>query len=636
MSLIQCVDLGIEYGGTYILRGINCTIEHNSRIGLIGPNGSGKSTLIRMMLDELRPTEGMVIKARNCRVAYLAQNATINPDLTLKEYIDHAREDILALSVRMTELSAAYDRTSEDQFRVELDAVVERMHQIGAFEHENEIKYVLESLGFKQGDWEKQIGNFSGGEQTRICLAYLLLAEFDLMIMDEPTNHLDIAMTRWLERYLSSHPGPYLVVSHDREFLDKICQSIYYLEFGRLNITKGNYSSWFEARKIQLKSLERQFERQQKFIGETKDFIARNMGSQKTSQAKSRLKMLDKLEIVDQPRPERTVKLRMASADRSGNDVFIFQNATIGIDQKMILAREIDIQAHWQDRIALIGPNGCGKSTLLKILMGQSGLLSGRFKSGASLKIAYYDQHQNELDESLTVMETLWRIVPQEPQGYVLSWLARFAFIGDDVHKRVSVLSGGEKSRLYLSVLIHQKPNLLILDEPTNHLDIPMRDALLEALAGFDGTIIFVSHDRHFIRNLADKYWVFMRRYTDGQLETTIVDSEGPADVAIELAFAEPEAEKAAPPPRDRKKKINPWHLDKLHKEIEEKNLELNALKTRQEEIHALLASSATYNDSLLLKSLMEEDRNLEVSAREINIVISDLEDKYLELACDD
>jgi ATP-binding cassette subfamily F protein 3 len=636
MSLIQCIDIGIEFSGTYILQGINCTIEHNSRIGLIGPNGSGKSTLIRMMLGELRPTEGQVIKARSCRVAYLAQNATLNPNISLLQYIESAREDIRDLVHRMNELSGSLAQKGDAKVHAELDAVIEKMHECGAFEHENEIKYVLESLGFTLRDWTKRIGDFSGGEQTRICLAYLLLAQFDLLILDEPTNHLDISMTRWLERYLSSHERPYLVVSHDRVFLDNVCRSIYYLERGKLSITKGNYSSWYEARQIEQKSLARQYERRQKFVAETQDFIRRNIGSQKTAQAKSRIKMLEKLEVVDAPKRERHVQLRMASAERSGNDVFAFENATIGIDQDLILAREINIDAHWQDRIALIGANGCGKSTLLRILLGKHGLMAGRFKSGASLKIAYYDQHQNALDESKTVMETLWSIVPEEPRGYVLSWLARFAFTGDDVDKRVGVLSGGEKSRLYLSVLIHQRPNLLILDEPTNHLDILMHDALLEALDAFDGTIIFVSHDRHFISSLADKFWVFRKLERSGKIYTTIQDCEGPAEHAIELTFAEPELSKTAPPPRERRKRINPWHLEQLHKEIEDKQTELSLLEERREEIHRLLADSATYNDSLRIKGLNEEDKTLQSAIGQKNGEISRLEDKYLELACDD
>ncbi|MCB5256684.1 MAG: ATP-binding cassette domain-containing protein [Candidatus Cloacimonetes bacterium] len=636
MSLIQCIDLGIEFAGTYVLKGINCSIEHNSRIGLIGPNGSGKSTLIKLILGELRPSDGQVIKARNCRIAYLAQNAILNPDTSLKEYISSARSDIRDLHFRMTDLSERLSIKEDSEIHAELDAVVEKMHQCGAFEHENEIKYVLSSLGFTDLDTDKLIRDFSGGEQTRICLAYLLLAEFDLLIMDEPTNHLDIAMTRWLERYLITHECPYMVVSHDRVFLDNVCRSIYSLESASLSITKGNYSSWYEAGQIERKSRERQFERQQKFIAETQDFIRRNMGSQKTSQAKSRLKMLEKLDVVKAPQRSRQSHLHFASADRSGNDVFSLKDAIIGINPDLVLARKVNIEAHWQDRIALIGPNGCGKSTLLKILLGRHEVLEGKLKIGASLKTAYYDQHQNALNPDKTVMETLWSIVPEAPRGYVLSWLARFSFLADDVDKYVSVLSGGEKSRLYLSVLIHQKPNLLILDEPTNHLDIPMRDALLEALSEFNGTIIFVSHDRHFISSLANKFWVFRKFVESGKIYNSIQDAEGPADAAIESAFSEPELSKDVPSPRERKKKINPWHLEQLQKTIEAKQHSQKEIWLRREHIHGLLADSATYNDARKVKELTDEDKELELSEEIMKKEISALEDKYLELAYED
>lgn len=636
MSLIQCIDLGIEFGGNYILRGINCAIEHNSRIGLIGANGSGKSTLIKMMLGELRPSEGQVIKAKNCRVAYLAQNAMPDQSITLLDYIQSAREDIRKLFVRMHELSDCLRQAEDPAIHRELDTIVEQMHQTGAFEHENEISYVLDSLGFPQSEYNKKICDFSGGEQTRICLAYLLLAQFNLLIMDEPTNHLDIAMTRWLERYLSSHNTPYMVVSHDRVFLDQICNGIYFLDQGNIRITKGNYTSWFEAYSIEQKSLQRQMQRQQKLISETQDFIRRNMGSQKTAQAKSRLKMLDKMEIVQAPAKQKQVHLHMASAERSGNDVFVFKDATVAIDQSIVLAQKVDIEAHWQDRIALIGPNGCGKSTLLKILMGNYQVHSGFFKRGASLKIAYYDQHQNALEPDKTVMQTLWEIVPQEPKGYVLSWLARFAFTGDDVEKQVNVLSGGEKSRLYLSVLIHQKPNLLILDEPTNHLDIPMRDALLDTLRNFNGTIIFVSHDRHFIKSLADKFWVFQKIPESKQIFTTIRDMSGTAEQAIDLAFSEPEIPKEAPPARERKKKINPWHLEQIQKQIDEMLARIDACKKRRDDIHALLADSNTYLDVKRVKTLGDEEREINGEISILSEEISGLEDRYLELACDD
>lgn len=637
MSLIQIIDLGIEFGGNYILKDINCTIEHNSRIGLIGANGSGKTTLIKLIQKELRPTLGKVVQAKQCRIAYLEQNPTLNPDKSLLKYIESARQDIRDLKQKMDTLSSQLLQKEDESLHKQLNSTVERMHEIGAFEHENEIKYVLSSLGFAESVWDRRIGDFSGGEQTRICLAWLLLCPYDLLILDEPTNHLDIAMIRWLENYLSEHTKPYLVVSHDRVFLDKVTRSIYAIENTRLTITKGNFSSYYEARQIALLAEERQFDRQQKLIAETNAFIQKNLGSQKTKQAQSRQKMLEKLELVDAPSTQKPIRLRLESATRSGNDVFRMHDASFGIGESLVLAQEVNIEAHWQDRIAVIGPNGCGKSTLLRILLGEHEISSGEFYSGASLKIGYYDQHQNTLDDSLSVMQTLWNLVPAEPRGYVLSWLARFGFTGDDVEKKIPVLSGGEKSRLYLSVLIHERPNLLILDEPTNHLDIPMHDALLEALQDFDGTIIFVSHDRHFIKSLSNKYWVFNRELDNGHILKTVSEPDLKAEEAIELAFSEPELpKKKRPEPRPKKRKINPWHLEQIEKEIFALTEEQSRKEQRREEIHLKLSESATYSNSAIVKELNEEEKSIEQRLLDIEERVNSLEHEYLVLACED
>ncbi|MCB5255224.1 MAG: ABC-F family ATP-binding cassette domain-containing protein [Candidatus Cloacimonetes bacterium] len=636
MSLIQIIDLGIEFGGEYILKDVNCTIEHNSRIGLIGANGSGKTTLIRLIQKELRPSSGMVVQAKQCKIAYLEQNPILNAKQSLLDYIESAREDIRDLKVKMNSLSNQLSHKEDEALHKQLSTTVERMHEMGAFEHENEIKYVLSSLGFAESVYSRSIGEFSGGEQTRICLAWLLLCPYDLLILDEPTNHLDIAMIRWLENYLSEHTKPYLVVSHDRVFLDKVTRSIYAIENTKLSITKGNFSSYYEARQIALLAEERQFERQQKLIAETNTFIQKNLGSQKTKQAQSRQKMLAKLELVDAPVSQKPFRLHLESAARSGNDVFRLHDVSFGIGESL-LAETVDIEAHWQNRIAVIGPNGCGKSTLLRILLGEHEISSGDFYSGASLKVGYYDQHQNTLDDSLTVMQTLWNLVPAEPKGYVLSWLARFGFTGDDVEKTIPVLSGGEKSRLYLSVLIHERPNLLILDEPTNHLDIPMHDALLEALQDFEGTIIFVSHDRHFIKSLANKFWVFHPILEDGRILQTVSEPDLTAEEAIELAFTEldlPKKRKAEP--RRKKRKINPWQLEQIEKEISVLQNEQNRNKQRRDEIHQKLSESSTYSDSARVIELNEEERLIEQRLVDIDEQVNSLEHEYLVLACED
>ncbi len=537
----------------------------------------------------------------------------------------------------MQELSAALDLYHDEKTAEELDQVVSKMDEIGAFEHANKIKFVLSSLGFLPQEWEKRLADFSGGERTRISLAHILLSEYDLLILDEPTNHLDIAMISWLENFLSNSDKPYLIVSHDREFLNGIARSIYALEDGELSITRGNYDSYFEAAQIARLTKEREAKRQEKFIAETQDFIRRNIAGQKTKQAQARQKILDRMQPVQRATELHVADLRLGESRRSGNDLFALKGASFGIEGVQELARGVDLSAFRGDRIALIGKNGCGKTTLLKILMQKHEIELGEFKSGASMDRGYFDQHQNYLDESRTVLETIWRLVPSEPKRYVLSWLARFSFRGDDVDKKVSVLSGGERSRLYLAEMIHQKPNLLILDEPTNHLDIPMRDALLEALLEYDGSIIFVSHDRHFIRALANKYWMFQKLADeDGEVYSTVKESELELDEIMQLAFMEPELRKEAPKPRMRQKKVNPLSLKMIQDVIDELISKKAALKSRLREIHDSLSDSAIYSNQDALMQIKAEEKEIEDKIIELKQMINKKEDEYLELACDE
>lgn len=633
MSLIQVIDCGIEFAGTFVLRGVNCTIEHNSRIGLIGSNGSGKSTLIKLMLGMLNPTEGSILRAKKCRIAYLSQNMQLDPSTTMIEHIKSARPDLLALRHSIDTLSAQLSTRYDTGIEATLNRDLDNYHSLGGDEYDNELKYVCNSLGFTEEAYDKPLGLFSGGEQTRICLAAILMMPYDLLILDEPTNHLDVAMIAWLERYLNQLPHPFLVVSHDRVFLDNTVNSIYSLREGNLSITKGNYNSFAQADAIARMAQERQYDRQQKFINETQAFIAKNIAGQKTNMAKSRLKMLSRMEIVQKPSQEKRIHLNISSSSRSGNDIYILHDVMFGTPDGQMLAKQVNLKAHYKDRVCIIGPNGCGKTTLLKILMGERDITEGNLKIGASLEIGYYDQHQLALDEGLSVIDTLWQIVPMETRGYVLSWLARFGFIGDDVDKLVGVLSGGEKSRLYLSVLIHQNPNLLIMDEPTNHLDIAMSDELLKALQDYKGTILFVSHDRYFMQHLASKFWVFHKALDGNTIINTVTEPDKDLAASIELAFSTPELEKMTPVTRERKKKLNPWYLQQAHKSIEDEQAKLQGLETELENVHAKLSETTTYSDAGLLAKLQQDMQSLEQEIAQSKERLAELETQYLELS---
>ncbi len=630
MSLIRVQDLSLEFGGRFVLKNINCSLEHNSRVGLIGMNGSGKTTLIKLLLGFLHPTAGEVLRARNCRVAYLPQELKLDPDTTLLDHLRAARPDLQALAGDIERLSQVLASTHTPQSEAQLNSAIERYTALGGYEFDNELKYVLTSLDFTEETWHKLNRDFSGGEQTRICLAAILLMEHDLLILDEPTNHLDLEMISWLEKYLLKQGKPFLVVSHDRQFLDNTVSSIFCLRDGELNLTKGNYSSFREADAIAKLSQSRQFERQQKFISETRAYIQKNIAGTRTNSAKSRLKMLDRLEIVKKPGQSKQLRIPLTASKRSGNDIYTLKDVRFGIWPDLELARDVNIRAHYRDRICILGPNGCGKTTLLKLLLGDLEIFEGTLKTGASLDIGYYDQHQVNLDDSLNVMDTIWQLVPQAPQGYVLGWLARFGFRGDDVEKSVDVLSGGERSRLYLCKMIHENPNLMILDEPTNHLDIDMTDSLLEALKEYPGTVIFVSHDRWFLGELANRFWVFRKKLGPDGIFTTVEEPDCAWQRAIELAFEEPEVVKAPPPPRERKRKQNPWYLEQIHLQIEQKTHELAALHADLAAIHTELSRSETYANPERISTLQKDMADLESRIQTTRADIAELEEQYL------
>ena len=632
MSLIRAIDVSVEFSGKSILRNINCSLEHNSKIGLIGANGSGKSTLLKVLYGMQTPSSGKVQKAKYCNIAYLPQDYHPLSNRVLIEYIRSARPELLRLEREIERLSEELNKNPDEEIEAELNEVIEQYTYYGGYDFENEIKYVLTSLNIPPESWNRKCGEFSGGEQTRIALANVLLTNGDLIMMDEPTNHLDLEMITWLEKYLQNLKKPFIIVSHDRQFLDNTVKTIWCLRDGQLTVTKGNYTTFRKADEIAQLSQARQYEQQKKYIEETENFIRQNIAGNRSNLAKSRLKQLERMEIVKKPSDQKSIKLSIEANKRSGNDIYILENVSYGIPPDKELARDINLTVNYKDRICILGPNGCGKTSLLKVLLQDSDIFSGTLKVGASLDIGYFDQQQNDLDPSLTVLDTIWQIIPEATIGYVRSWLARFGFYDDDIDKKVKQLSGGEQSRLYLCRLIHTQPNLLLLDEPTNHLDLQMTESLMEALKNYNGTIIFVTHDRWFMKELTTKFWVFRKLKAENGFYTTIQEYIGNWEEAMNLAFEKPEETKTPPPPRKRKNRINPWHMRSILGEIEESSREYELLIEEMQEIQYELSQSTTYSSPEKVKLLQKQLKELEETMTQLKELIDDMEEKYLEL----
>ncbi|MBN2461779.1 MAG: ATP-binding cassette domain-containing protein [Candidatus Cloacimonetes bacterium] len=622
MSIVTLINLSHSFGGQNVFRNLNFSIEKNSRMGLVGRNGSGKSTLFNIITGRLQPGEGTVLTAKNLRIAYLTQEPELDPEQAFYDCILSSRPEYLQLSHQIEVWEQQLEKGNSKPDLEFYSQLREKFEDSGGYALHNEISTILSHLDFPRNVWQRKVSTFSGGEKTRIQLAKFLIQPYDVMLLDEPTNHLDLNMIFWLEKYLKNINRPYVIVSHDRNFLDNTISKIAELERGTITIFKSNYSNYHQE-KIKRREVQvREFKRQQKLIAETEDFIRRNMAGQKVLQAKSRQKMLQKLNLIDKPLQETTVNMTLESEKRSGNEVYVFEDVSFGYAGSE-LAHGLNLQINYQDKIALLGRNGCGKSTFFRLLNQEVAPLHGHIKKGASLKIGYYDQEHIRLNNNLTVFETIRSLVPEVEKGYVLSYLARFGFQGDDVEKTVSILSGGEKSRLYLARLIHEKPNFLILDEPTNHLDITMIDSLEEALCEYDGTVIFISHDRYFIEKIASRKWFF-------QHKRIIETDKGLAELFSERIkdFKEKTCQKR----KDTPGRINPLILDRMLDEINALEKDIHTKERELQELEMQYTDKKIYQNESMIKELTRKIQVAREEKMQLHTSLENLENKYLDL----
>ncbi|EHZ2230421.1 ATP-binding cassette domain-containing protein [Listeria monocytogenes] len=514
MILLQVQQISKFFGAEVILDNIKLEVKTGDRIALVGRNGAGKSTLLKIIAGKMSYDGGTISKPKSVEIGYLAQNTGLESSKTIWDEMlsvfDSLRKmeaDLRKMELRLGEPELYNDPEKYQTLMTDYDTLQHTFKEIGGYTYEAEIRSVLNGLRFYPENYEVEIASLSGGQKTRLALAKLLLAKQDILVLDEPTNHLDIETLAWLETYLQNYHGSLLIVSHDRYFLNKVVNQVYEISRTKIDHYKGNYSSFVSQKQAKLEQMWKEFDKQQKQIAKLEDFVARNIvRASTTKRAQSRRKQLEKMDVLGRPQgDEKAAHFGFQFEKQTGKDVLMVDQLSIGYAKDKRIASNLTFEMKRQDSLALVGPNGIGKSTLLKTLIRDIPALSGEFHFGAGVKIGYYDQEQAKLTSNKTVLMELWDDYPELNEVNVRTTLGNFLFSDDDVLKNVQSLSGGEKARLALAKLTLLEANVLILDEPTNHLDIESKEVLEAALIDFEGTILFVSHDRYFINRIASK-----------------------------------------------------------------------------------------------------------------------------------
>ncbi len=570
VTILTVTDLEKRYISDLIFSGLTFQVGEGEHIGIVGPNGVGKSTLLKIVAG-IEPTSGgTVAPLRGLKITYLAQEARFDSDRDVREETLQAFAHLHTLRDQMTAIEQALATTTDDaeleRLMADYDAASVAFETGGGYDTEHRAEAVLHGLGFDETNWHMQVRTLSGGQKTRVALAKALLEAPDLLLLDEPTNHLDLAALEWLEGFLMNHHGAFIVVSHDRYFLDRVTKRTIDLAFGRLEDYPAPYGRYLTLREERMARRLKEYEEQQAFILRTEEFIRKYKAGQRSKEARGRATRLARLERLERPQESERLRLAMASDLRSGRVVLGTDKVRVGYTnggQTTELMRTPDLEVQRGDRVALIGPNGGGKTTFLRTLMGEIQPLAGKFYFGTNVRPAYYAQGHEQLELGRTVIETIQETHPMLEEA-ARTLLGRFLFSDDDVFKSVAALSGGERSRLALAKLTLARSNFLILDEPTNHLDIAAREALESVLDEYDGTLLIVSHDRYFIDRLATQVWAigedrlirpYIGNYTEYVRESAKADKTERRDGARAKSLAitkEPKQEANPPAPAQR------------------------------------------------------------------------------------
>ena len=507
MIILQANKIERSFAGEVLFDNINLQVDERDRIALVGKNGAGKSTLLKILVGEEEPTSGEINKKKDISLSYLAQDSRFESENTIYDEMLHVFDGLRRTEKQLRQMELEMgEKSGEDLNKLmsDYDRLSENFRQAGGFTYEADIRAILNGFKFDESMWQMKIAELSGGQNTRLALAKMLLEKPNLLVLDEPTNHLDIETIAWLENYLVNYSGALIIVSHDRYFLDKVATITLDLTKHSLDRYVGNYSRFVELKEQKLATEEKNYEKQQKEIAALEDFVNRNLvRASTTKRAQSRRKQLEKMDRLDKPEAgKKSANMTFQSEKMSGNVVLTVENAAVGYDGE-VLSQPINLDLRKMNAVAIVGPNGIGKSTFIKSIVEQIPFIKGEKRFGANVEVGYYDQTQSKLTPSNTVLDELWNDFKLTPEVEIRNRLGAFLFSGDDVKKSVGMLSGGEKARLLLAKLSMENNNFLILDEPTNHLDIDSKEVLENALIDFDGTLLFVSHDRYFINRVA-------------------------------------------------------------------------------------------------------------------------------------
>ena len=615
MIILQGNKIERSFSGDVLFDNINIQVDEKDRIALVGRNGAGKSTLLKILVGEEAPTSGEINTKRDLSLSYLAQDSRFESENTIFDEMLHVFDDVRSMESRLRKMEMQMAELTGDAFdklMSDYDRLSEEFRVKGGFTYEAEIKAILNGFKFDESMWQMKISELSGGQNTRLALAKMLLEKPELLVLDEPTNHLDIETIAWLENYLVNYQGALIIVSHDRYFLDKVATITLDLTKHSLDRYVGNYSKFMDLKAEKLALEAKNYEKQAKEIAKLEDFVQRNLvRASTTKRAQARRKQLEKMERLDKPTAGQKSANMTFHADKvSGNVVLTVADAAIGYDNQ-ILSEPINIDVKKFDAIAIVGPNGIGKSTLIKSIVGQIPFIKGTSTYGANVEVGYYDQTQSNLTRTNTVLDELWNDFSTTPEVEIRNRLGAFLFSGDDVKKSVSMLSGGERARLLLAKLSMQNNNFLILDEPTNHLDIDSKEVLEDALIDFDGTLLFVSHDRYFINRVATKVLEISEEGSTLYLGDYDYYLEKKAELEELARMKEEEAQEKttvvvekAPANDYQAQKANQKELRKLTRRITEIENQLEEIEAREEEINqAMLAT----NDATELVDLQKE-----------------------------